>query len=119
MKCESVGNKLRREVEEYARLYGYEWGIDEKIMDVWVKYIFDFIDIMGMYVYMLDEICWGVWIVWCNVLKCINRKFWATFDVIDVRDVEMNDEMFEVIKEYLRCGIGGDYILVFMMVFKL
>ena len=117
-KRESAGNKLRREAEEYARLYGHERGIDEKITDARVKHILDSIDTTGTYAHTLDEIRWGARIAWRNAPKCINRKFWATLDVIDARDAETNDEMFEAIKEHLRRGIGGDHIPVLMTVFK-
>ena len=115
---ESAESRLRREAEEYARLYGKEKGLDETRVELRIAEIMASIDATGTYEHTIDEIRHGARVAWRNAPKCINRKFWATLDIIDARHAATNDEMFEAIKEHLRRGVDADHIPVLMTVFR-
>ena len=53
---ENPTSKLRREAEEFARLYGKEKNMDETAVETRVKEILDSIDLTGTYEHTLDEI---------------------------------------------------------------
>lgn len=110
--------KLVREAREYAELYGRENKIDEATTRRRVGDIVRSIEETGTYEHTLDEIRHGARVAWRNAPKCINRKFYATLEVLDARGATTNEEMFDAIKEHLRAGLSKDHIPVLMTVFR-
>lgn len=115
---ESAESALRREAEEYIRLFGKEHGWDDERVEMRVNEVLTSIRETGTYAHTLDEIRHGARVAWRNAPKCINRKYWSTLDVIDARGATTNEDMFEAIKEHLHRGVEADHVPVLMTVFR-
>lgn len=77
------------------------------------------IDWIGSYVYMKEEIEYGVKMVWRNSNCCIGRLFWNLLNVIDRCDVWMKEDVWDVFFYYIEIVINNGKIRLSIMIFFL
>jgi len=120
---ESPAGTLLREAMEYLELYYHERSEDmsgtkgflsksERMAQV-KKSIHE----TGTYVHTFDELEHGSRLAWRNAPKCANRKYWQQLKLLDCRDVDTNQGMFDSCIKHLTkaaaCGSAEAYITVF------
>jgi len=117
-RAEDAGAKLKREAEEFIRLYGKERGVGEDDTDRRLREVLESIASTGTYAHTIDELRHGARVAWRNAPKCINRKFWQTMEIVDARECATNEDMFTAVKAHLSRCIESDHVPVLMTIFK-
>jgi len=72
----------------------------------------------GSYTHTPDELLFGAKIAWRNSNRCIGRLFYESLELLDRRDLNSSDDIFQAIVEYLDHASNGGRIKPTICVFK-
>lgn len=73
---------------------------------------------IGSYIYIYEELFYGVKMVWRNLNCCIGRLFWNFLNVKDVWDVCDEKEFIKFIYIYIKEVINGGKIKLYIIIFS-
>jgi len=109
-------NKLITQAEEFITLYYQEKGV--KGAEKRIKEVNQEIEFTGTYTHTYDELEFGAKVAWRNSNRCIGRLFWKTLKVIDRRQVNTADEVFEALLSHIKYSSNEGKIRSAITIFK-
>ncbi|WP_042353003.1 nitric oxide synthase oxygenase [Bacillus massiliigorillae] len=72
----------------------------------------------GTYEHTFDELVHGARMAWRNSNRCIGRLFWNSLTVLDAREVESHDEIYDALFHHIEYATNGGRIRPTITIFK-
>ena len=94
-------NDLRKEANEFIRSCYRELNKTEQELENRLNEINKQILSQGFYEHTAVELEYGAKVAWRNSNRCIGRLFWNHLHVIDKRNINTEEEMFEALFEHI------------------
>lgn len=109
---------MLKEAEDFIRSYYSEIGRSELELQSRLLEIERQIKKNGSYEQTIDEITYGAKMAWRNSNKCIGRLFWQSLNVIDKRDVQTEEEIYQALLEHIQFATNEGRIKPTITVFS-
>jgi nitric-oxide synthase len=90
----------------------------ENLLESRLATVFDSIEKTSTYELLDFELEYGTKVAWRNSNKCIGRLFWRTMEVLDKRELNTTDEVFEALFEHIDFATNGGNIRSTITVFN-
>lgn len=90
----------------------------EDLLEQRLADVFDAIANTGTYELLDFELDYGTKVAWRNSNKCIGRLFWRTMEVLDKRELNTTDEVFDALFEHIDFATNGGNIRSTITVFN-
>lgn len=109
---------LLQQAEAFLHLYYTENQLPEKDLQDRIQAVAEAIETSGTYRHTMDELTFGAKVAWRNNNRCIGRLFWQTMHVIDEREAQTADEVFEALERHIETAYNGGKIRPLITVFR-
>lgn len=87
---------------EFIQLFYKETNKSDEELAVRLAQINKEIEVEGSYSQTEDELTYGAKVAWRNSNKCIGRLFWQSLHVIDKRELEDEESIFQALLEHMQ-----------------
>lgn len=108
---------LREKAKEYLQLCYRELNKEDLFEERWLK-VLSSIEEKGTYELLDFELDYGTKVAWRNSNKCIGRLFWRSMEVLDKRNLDSIDAIFDVLFEHIDYATNGGNIRSTITVFN-
>lgn len=72
----------------------------------------------GTYTHTKEELAFGAKLAWRNSNRCIGRLFWNSLNVLDEREADTEEEVFQALERHLEFASNGGRIRPTITVFR-
>lgn len=72
----------------------------------------------GTYTHTYEELSYGAKMAWRNSNRCIGRLFWESLNVVDARDIYMEQDFLDALHHHLREATNGGKIKPYITIFS-
>jgi nitric-oxide synthase len=93
---------MLKKAEEFIRTFYWETEKSEQQFQQRMDEIATEIHNIGTYIHTTDELTYGAKLAWRNSNKCIGRLFWQNLNVIDKRNKQTEQEIYEALLEHIQ-----------------
>ncbi|MES5953257.1 nitric oxide synthase oxygenase [Bacillus fungorum] len=110
-------NKLLDEAANFITDFYNEMGLSQKIAER-LKQIESEIEDFGTYEHTFEELVYGAKVAWRNNNRCIGRLFWNKLSVLDARDVNDAEGIYNALIHHIQYATNNGKIKPTITIFK-
>ncbi|MFJ7970906.1 nitric oxide synthase oxygenase [Psychrobacillus sp. NPDC096389] len=107
-----------KEAKNFIQMYYEETGQSEQELATRLIEVEQQISKQGTYEQTLDELTYGAKVAWRNSNKCIGRLFWQSLNVLDKRDLQTEESIFEALLAHIEFATNNGRIRPTITVFS-
>ncbi|WP_010648007.1 nitric oxide synthase oxygenase [Oceanobacillus massiliensis] len=113
-----VTMQITEEAHKFITQYYHETGKSlDGLKNRW-KEIDDQIHATGAYQHTYDELVYGAKVAWRNSNRCIGRLFWERMEVIDARDAESSEDVFQYLFNHIKTATNNGKVKPLITIFR-
>ena len=109
---------LVQEAEKFVRSFHQELGKTERDTLDRLMNMKQEVEACGTYEHTYEELAYGARVAWRNSNRCIGRLFWNRLNVVDARDAEDAESVFDALVNHIESATNDGKIVPTITIFK-